>query len=193
MQCTSSGCQKKALFHLALIGNRRCIDEQHLCEEHARVRLTSFSGPFPAFSGKRATQAGASQFEIGFIVISEINDQQVVYLHEVGGRRFFPLLIGIFEATSLHRRLRGDMSPRPLTHDAWADTIRLLGAEIQAVVIERLENRIYFTTALIRHEGRMLDLDLRPSDAFILAILFDCPILIADEVLDQIDVGGNIK
>jgi uncharacterized protein len=193
MQCTSLGCEKKAVFHLAVIGNRRCFNEKHLCDEHARVELTSFSGTFPPFAGKRAAMERARQFEIGAVIISEINDQQVVYLHEVDGKRLFPLLIGIFEATSLHRRLRGDVSPRPLTHDAWADTIRLFGAHLEAVAVQRLANSVYFTTARIRHQGRLLDLDLRPSDAFILALLFECPIFVAEEVLDQIDAGGNIK
>ena len=40
------------------------------------------------------------QMTLSRIIISEINDQQVIYLKEVDGDRTFPILIGIFEATS---------------------------------------------------------------------------------------------
>ena len=46
--------------------------------------------------------------ELSRIIISEINDQQVIYLKEIGGgQRTFPILIGIFEATSIDRRVKG--------------------------------------------------------------------------------------
>ena len=57
------------------------------------------------------------QMELARIIISEINDQQIIYLKEVDGDRAFPILIGIFEATSIDRRVKGYESPRPLTHD----------------------------------------------------------------------------
>lgn len=34
------------------------------------------------------------QMELSRIIISEINDQQVIYLKEVDGERTFPILIG---------------------------------------------------------------------------------------------------
>ena len=48
--------------------------------------------------------------ELSRIIISEINDQQVIYLKEVDGPRTFPILIGIFEATSIHRRATRSLS-----------------------------------------------------------------------------------
>jgi bifunctional DNase/RNase len=44
--------------------------------------------------------------ELARIVISEIGDQQMIYLREVDGDRMFPILIGIFEATSIDRRVK---------------------------------------------------------------------------------------
>ena len=57
------------------------------------------------------------QMELVRIIISEIGEQQVVYLKEVEGDRTFPIVIGLFEATSIDRRVKGVESPRPLTHD----------------------------------------------------------------------------
>ncbi len=46
------------------------------------------------------------QMQLSRIIISEINEQQVIYLKEVHGDRQFPILIGIFEATSIDRRVK---------------------------------------------------------------------------------------
>ena len=66
------------------------------------------------------------QMELSRIIISEINDQQVVYLKEVEGDRTFPILIGLFEATSIDRRVKNHQSPRPLTHDLLVAAVDLL-------------------------------------------------------------------
>ena len=57
------------------------------------------------------------QMELKRIIISEVHEQQVIVLKEVDGERSFPIVIGIFEATSIDRRVKGMPSPRPLTHD----------------------------------------------------------------------------
>ncbi len=77
--------------------------------------------------------------ELSRIIISEINDNQVIYLKEIDGQRTFPILIGIFEATSIDRRVKGYPSPRPLTHDLIVSVVEQLGGEFQDVVISELE------------------------------------------------------
>ena len=47
------------------------------------------------------------QMELRRIIINQIDDQQVIVLREVDGDRSFPIVIGLFEATSIDRRVRG--------------------------------------------------------------------------------------
>src|SRR5262245_39825941 len=82
--------------------------------------------------------------ELSRIIISEINDQQVIYLKEIDGPRTFPILIGIFEATSIDRRVKGFEAQRPLTHDLLVNAVESLGAEFQDVVISELREHTYF-------------------------------------------------
>ena len=84
------------------------------------------------------------QMELSRIIISEINDQQVIFLREVEGDRAFPILIGLFEATSIDRRVKGELPQRPLTHDLLKASIEALGGEIQDVVIHSLEDHTYY-------------------------------------------------
>ena len=77
------------------------------------------------------------QMELSRIIISEINDQQVVYLKEVEGDRTFPILIGLFEATSIDRRVKNHQSPRPLTHDLLVASVELLGGGDRLPTVRR--------------------------------------------------------
>src|SRR6516162_10681259 len=135
MHCTYPNCYQKANLHLSWIEDRHCAKEQHLCEPHAKAVLTSEPWPVVKFSLPRQARADARQFDFLLIVISEIHDQQVVYLQEVGGSYRIPLLIGIFEAMSLQRILKREVYPRPLTHDVIASAIRLLDGEVCDVTV----------------------------------------------------------
>jgi len=121
------------------------------------------------------------------IIISEINEQQVIYLREVDGNRQFPILIGIFEATSIDRRVKNYESPRPLTHDLLVNTVESLGAELDSVVITELREHTYFANLRVRHEGELLEVDSRPSDAIAVAVTCDppLPIYVSEDVLED--------
>ena len=171
MQCETKGCSSNAVFHITWVDSRHCKQEQHFCEEHAHQVLTNHDYSIPVGSGTPAFAAGARSFDIDVLIITEAYDQQCVYLHEVGGRRFVPIFIGIFEAAALDRHLKGFESPRPLTHDAMADLIDALHGHLEDVVLSRLEDNCYFTDVRIRQNGELVSVDMRPSDAIILAVI----------------------
>ncbi|MSR56799.1 MAG: bifunctional nuclease family protein [Planctomycetaceae bacterium] len=128
------------------------------------------------------------QMELARIIISEIGDQQVVYLREVDGPRQFPILIGLFEALSINRHVKGEESQRPMTHDLLRNVVEQLGGEIQDIVINKLEEHTYFALMRIRRDGELIEVDSRPSDAIALAVQFKptLPIYVDDEVLAQV-------
>ena len=104
------------------------------------------------------------------------------------GERTFPILIGIFEATSIDRRVKQYQSPRPLTHDLLVSIVESLGAELQDVVISELKEHTYFAKLRVRHEGELIEIDARPSDAIAVAVTCDpqLPIYVAEEVLNDV-------
>lgn len=128
------------------------------------------------------------QMSLVRIIVSEINDQQVIFLREVDGERAFPILIGLFEATSIDRRVRGELPPRPLTHDLLKNAIEQLGGEVQDVVINNLQDHTYFAAIRVRKDGELIEVDARPSDAVALAVHYEpyLPIYVADSVLEEV-------
>ena len=128
------------------------------------------------------------EMKLSRIIISEVNDQQVIYLKETEGDRSFPILIGIFEATSIDRRVKGYDSPRPLTHDLLVSVAENLGAELQDVVISELKDHTYYARLRLRHDGELVEIDARPSDAIAVAVTCDphLPIYVNEEVLRDV-------
>ncbi len=129
------------------------------------------------------------RMQLARIIISELTENQVIYLQEVDGHREFPILIGIFEATNIDRRVKEDYEPpRPLTHDLIVNVADALGATIESVVISDLNQSTYFAKLVLRKsDGDSLEIDSRPSDAIAVAVTFSppLPIYVSEHVLEE--------
>ena len=129
------------------------------------------------------------QMQLARIIISELTENQVIYLREVNGDREFPILIGIFEATNIDRRVKDDYEPpRPLTHDLVVSVAEALGATVESVIISELKHATYFAQLrLCTDSGEFIELDSRPSDAIAVAVTFSppLPIYVAEHVLEE--------
>ena len=130
------------------------------------------------------------EMQLSRIIISEINDQQVLYLSEVDGERMFPILVGLFEATRIDQRVKGDVPPRPLTHDLVKSLIQQLGGEPIDVIINSLHEHTYYAVIRIHRDDveEVLEIDSRPSDAIALAMHYDppLPIFVDESVLLEV-------
>lgn len=128
----------------------------------------------------------AVQMELHKIVISEMQDRQLIWLKEVDGERKFTIVIGSNEALAIDRRLKGSPTPRPFTHDLLANVIEELGGKIEKIEINDLQSGTFFARIHIRQDGRTLEIDSRPSDAIALGIATMVPIFVAEHVLDDV-------
>lgn len=130
------------------------------------------------------------QMELQRVISSVTDEQHVIVLKEVDGERAFPIVIGVFEVVSIRRRIWGEETPRPLTHDLILSSIEMLGGELQDVMISDLQDHTYFAKLRVRQAGELVEIDCRPSDAIPLAVTAKVPIYVNEDVLgDAIDDG----
>ena len=103
------------------------------------------------------------------------------------GERTFPILIGIFEASSIERRVKDFKAPRPLTHDLLCSVVDALGGELDSVLISEVQGHTYFARLRVKVDGQVIDVDSRPSDAIAVAVTCDppLPIFIEEDVLAE--------
>ncbi len=155
----------------------------------------------------------AVRMELSRILIRELNDYQLIELREVAqasddlesgengdkpkpaggaafsqveGGRSFPIVIGLPEAQAIERRLKGIHVPRPQTHDLLANVITALGGKLEGICINDLSEHTFYAQLHVRgHDGKLLKIDSRPSDAIALGIANNVPILVEEHVLES--------
>jgi hypothetical protein len=106
-------------------------------------------------------------------------------LRELSGERRLPIIIGSFEAQHIALELEGIKPPRPLTHDLLKSVIESLGFSISYVFINELRDGTFFAKIKV-DVGSIEEIDARPSDAIALALKFQVPIYVAEEVMNEV-------
>jgi len=125
------------------------------------------------------------RMDLAQIRISETHDQQVIVLRERSGSRLLQIVIGLSEALAIDRRVKSVQLPRPMTHDLLANVIESLSGELEKIVVNDLQEHTFFAKLVVRQQGRLVEIDSRPSDAIALAVANDVPVYVEHHVLDE--------
>jgi hypothetical protein len=112
----------------------------------------------------------------------------IVVLKDVASETVMPIWVGIFEANAIAIEIEKVAAPRPMTHDLTRNLIRHLNAQLERVVISELKDDTFFATIWLRQGNEALAIDARPSDAIALALRADCPIYVAEDVMQTAKV-----
>ena len=115
--------------------------------------------------------------------------QRVVVLKEKGAERYLPIWIGNNEADAIVIQLQSVPVPRPQTHDLLKSVIGELGAKVTRIVVNDLENDVFYARVNIDIDGKHVEIDSRPSDAIALAVRVQAPIFAEETVLDKAGVA----
>lgn len=92
---------------------------------------------------------------------------------------------------AIQRAVNGEQAERPLTHDLMVTLLDGLGAEVDRVVINHVDQGTFFARLIVSMENelghKIVELDARPSDSMVLALSSGKPIYVACDVLDSVD------
>jgi bifunctional DNase/RNase len=131
------------------------------------------------------------EMSVESVRVHMLSTQHVVILKDLERQRFLPIWIGPWEANAIAMKLQGLSPERPLTHDLFAGVLEELGATIREVVIADLADETFHARILLETEGRVLEIDSRPSDALALAVRAGVRIFAAEDVLDRAGVASD--
>ena len=126
------------------------------------------------------------EMELNKIVIDENRHEQLVVLKEKAGERVLPIVIGLNEIAAIKAKISGVNPPRPITHDLLYSIIKALEAEVERIVIDKLENNIFYAKIVCKTKsGETKFADARPSDSIALSVRAHAPIFVEEEVLEK--------
>jgi uncharacterized protein len=106
-------------------------------------------------------------------------------LNEENGDRRIPIIIGGFEAQAIVIKLENLDPPRPLTHDLFKKFADEFNIAVTEVMIYKLEEGVFFSKLVCNNGVKEYSIDSRTSDAVALALRFDCPIFITEDILEK--------
>ena len=107
------------------------------------------------------------------------------------GERALPIYVGISEATSIESALNHEITPRPMTHDLFISLLDCLDAKIQWVLIDNLDDGIYYARLIIQTDGLKRELDARPSDCIALALRANAEVFVRKKVITKAAIDKN--
>ena len=114
-------------------------------------------------------------------------------LGEETGNRKLPVLIGAFEAQAIAMEIEGMKPSRPLTPDLFVQAMQAMEVEVEEVMINDLQEGIFFSRIRCKRGFDSFELDSRTSDAIALATKFKCPIYVSAKIMDEAAYDGDEK
>jgi len=122
---------------------------------------------------------------IDSIRVSLMSQQRIVILRERDAERYLPIWIGVYEAESITIALQSVEVARPLTHDLLKNIFSQLEARILRVEVVGLREDTFYGNIVAETDGRIINIDARPSDALAIAVRTHVPILVARTVMES--------
>lgn len=112
-----------------------------------------------------------------------------VVLGESSGLRRLPIVIGGFEAQAIAVALENMHPSRPLTHDLMKNFMNIFGVELQEIIINDLQEGIFYSKLICFTSNDTVEIDSRTSDALALAVRFGCPIYTYEHILESAGIS----
>jgi bifunctional DNase/RNase len=133
------------------------------------------------------------------IAVSGEDGARFLVLLKAPGGELMPIVIDAMQAMSIAAARNPDRPGRPLTHDLLLSLLDLLGATLLRVEITDLLDGTFYASLVLNRQGVQFDVDARPSDALALAVRVECPVFVAEHVLeasvlsDDVGPGGGVE
>ncbi|MEO0584216.1 MAG: bifunctional nuclease family protein [Bacteroidota bacterium] len=106
-------------------------------------------------------------------------------LREIEGKRRLPIIIGGAEAQAIALELENIKTNRPMTHDLIYNLARHFQINLLEVIINDLNEGIFYARLILEVDGEIHEIDSRPSDAVALGVRFKAPIYSYESVLAE--------
>lgn len=134
------------------------------------------------------------EMKVAGLAIDPLTNMPILLLRDLEEVRTIPIWIGLVEASSIATELQEVELARPMTHDLVRNLLVELGAEVMHVEVNDLRDNTYYATLVVKHGGRVLELDARPSDAIAIAMRCGCSVYVDEQVLTKagcMDLRGD--
>jgi len=133
------------------------------------------------------------EMKIRGLMMDPVTNMPIVILKDIEGKSVLPIWVGVYEANAIALEIEKVATPRPMTHDLIKNILMGMTTGVRKVVVSELKDDTFFALIWIEHNGEMISIDARPSDALAVALRLDCPIYVDDDVLKSSKVSNAVS
>ncbi|MGB3977189.1 MAG: bifunctional nuclease family protein [bacterium] len=119
------------------------------------------------------------------LAMDPVLERPIVLLSNEQGDKIVPIWVGIFEANAILIELEKLTTPRPITHDLMKRLMLDFEIDLEKVIITDLREGVYYAVIVVHQDDKTVNLDARPSDAIAMALRFDAPIFVTEDVIEK--------
>ena len=130
---------------------------------------------------------------LGLSTSPHTNGAYALILYELEGKRKLPIIIGGFEAQAIALKLENIKPPRPFTHDLFKNIADVFHLHVNEIIIDELHNETFFAKVVCEVNGEVHEIDARPSDAIAIAVRFNAPLFVTEEIMDEAGIKEEQK
>jgi hypothetical protein len=149
---------------------------------------------FPLFKTTLFDFMGKLQVDIlGLSASPHTNGAYALILYELEGKRKLPIIIGGFEAQAIALKLENIKPPRPFTHDLFKSVADAFSLHVKEIFIDELHNETFYAKIICELGGELHEIDARPSDAIAIAVRFNAPVFVTEEIMNEAGIREEQK
>ena len=130
------------------------------------------------------------EMKIRGLMMDPVTNMPIVILKDLDGKSVLPIWVGVYEANAIALEIEKVAPPRPMTHDLIKNVFLGLTTGVRKVVVSDLQDDTFYAVIWVEHNGDLIAIDSRPSDALAVALRLDCPIYVEEDVLKSSKVSG---
>ncbi|MGE5707355.1 MAG: bifunctional nuclease family protein [Bacteroidota bacterium] len=131
------------------------------------------------------------EMHVSGIVLEPQSKNPIVVLKDQENRRALLIWVGEPEANAILLGLEKIATPRPMTHDLLKGVLEALQNPLKQVRITAIRENTFYAELELEQDGKSVLVDARPSDAIALALRYELPIMVAEDVVSQSAVPIN--
>jgi bifunctional DNase/RNase len=120
---------------------------------------------------------------IAGLTMDPATNTPIIILKTEEGDQAIPIWIGLLEATSIASALQKIKFDRPMTHDLFKNFAESQGISVSSIEVCDLQDNTYYARINFLSRDEQFSMDARPSDAIGIALRFDAPVFISEEVI----------
>ncbi len=127
-------------------------------------------------------------------IVMDQSHNPLLLLVDMKEQDVLPVGIGFWEAQAIALKLKGQSSPRPMTHDLMGMICGELGARVEKIEIYDVYEDTFYANIYLEKEkeGEEVIVDARPSDAIALAMTVGASIYLSNRMSAYTVSAGDL-